>query len=100
MNTRVTLLIIGLLLALAVGGSGWLFWVQNASRTVMLSLNLGFTQLQLIEPLPVPALMAICFGIGIVVGGGILVPLLARANARARVATRQAALGIDADRGY
>jgi len=100
MNTRVVVLIIGLLVALALCGAGWLFWVQNGSRAVMLSLNLGFTQLQLIEPLPVPALMAICFGVGLFAGMLALFPLWMNAGARARRAERQAALGLDSGRGY
>ena len=100
MNTRTVLLIVGLLLIAALGTSATLFWIQNSARQVMLSLNLGFTQVQLADPLPLPALMAICIGAGVVVGGGLLLPLVARASARARRAERSAALGQDLDRGY
>lgn len=97
MNTRTVLLIVGLLLLAAVGTSASLFWIQNSARQVMLSLNLGFTQLQLAEPVSIPVLMAICLGAGVVLGGALLLPLLARANAKARQAQRSAALGLDSD---
>jgi hypothetical protein len=98
MSPRAIALIVVLVLALAAAGAGALFWIQNASRTVMLSLNLGFTQMQLVEPVQVPALMAICAGAGLLVGFLVTVPLLARANARANRAERQAALGSDGGR--
>lgn len=100
MNLRLILLISGLVVALLLAGAAALFWVQNASRTAMISLNLGFTQLQLVEPIPVPALMALCLAVGLVVGVAMVVPMWARAGARARKAERSAALGHDAPSGY
>lgn len=100
MNLRMILLISGLVVGLLLAGAAALFWIQNASRTAMVSLNLGFTQLQLVEPMPVPALMALCLGVGLVAGVAIVVPLWARAGSRARKAERSAVLGHDTSSGY
>lgn len=56
-------------LALSVLGTGALFWIQNSSRTTQLSLDLGIAAWQLSEPVSVPALIAVSFGIGLLVGG-------------------------------
>ena len=68
MSPRSVGLIIALVLVLAAAGTTALFWVQNSARTVMLSLNLGVTKFMLAQPVSAPTLMAICLGIGFLVG--------------------------------
>jgi hypothetical protein len=60
---------------LVAGGAVALFWVQNSARTTQLSFDLGFAAWQLQQPVPVPALIAVCVGIGAGLAG---VPLMAR----------------------
>lgn len=62
--------IIILVLVLLAAGVGALFTIQNLSRVVDLSLNLGFAGYHLQDPMPVPYLLWISFGIGLVLGGG------------------------------
>jgi uncharacterized membrane protein YciS (DUF1049 family) len=100
MSPRLVGWLIATLLALTVVGVGALFWVQNESRRVIVSLNLGFTQIQTVDAMPLPTLMAICAGVGLVVGFGLAIPLVVRSGARARRAERQAALGGDVGRSY
>lgn len=60
--------IVILVLALAIGGVGALFAVQNSARVTQLSLDLGVAAWQLEQPVSIPALIAICFGAGLLVG--------------------------------
>lgn len=63
-------------LALLVAGAGLgLFWVQNSSRTTQLSIDVGVAAWQLREPVPVPALIVACVGIGVL---GAAIPLSLR----------------------
>jgi divalent metal cation (Fe/Co/Zn/Cd) transporter len=66
--TQIVLLIVALIIIFI----GALFTVQNGGRLTGLSLSLGFpgTGFQLAQPLPVPWLMWIAFGVGLSVGGG------------------------------
>jgi uncharacterized membrane protein YciS (DUF1049 family) len=92
MSARTVGLILALVAVLAAAGATWLFTVQNSARRVMLSLNLGLTRFALAEPVPVPVLMGICLGVGLLVGVVLLgIPYL-RAAGRARRAERRAAL--------
>jgi len=84
-------LIVSLILVALVAGAGALFWVQNASRTTILSIGFGFTGLQLSEPIPIPLLMLICLG----VGGLTTIPLIIRlfqVGGRVKRLERQVAL--------
>lgn len=58
------------LLVLALGG---LFYVQNSLRVVDLSLNLGLFAFKLQEPAPVPLLLLVTFGVGLLVGAMVVV---------------------------
>jgi len=62
--------IIILVLVLLVVGVGALFTIQNLSRLVELSLSFGPVGYQLAEPMPLPYLLWIAFGAGLVLGGG------------------------------
>jgi len=68
------ILIVVILAALGVGAT-WLFWIQNSARKVMLSLNLGIVELGLASPVPAPVLMAICLGVGFVLGAVLVLAL-------------------------
>ncbi|MCA9492826.1 MAG: hypothetical protein KC621_22990 [Myxococcales bacterium] len=89
-----------LVAVLLFGGSAALFAVQNSSRTTQLSFDLGVAAWQLSEPVSVPALIAVCVGIGFLLGA---VPLGLRSlrlgsrvrELEANVAVNQA-LGKDA----
>jgi RsiW-degrading membrane proteinase PrsW (M82 family) len=59
-----------LILVLAVLTIAGLFTVQNGSRLVDLSLSVGVFGVELKEPMPVPVLLWIAFGGGLVIGGG------------------------------
>lgn len=95
MSARTIGLIVALLVVLGTAGASWLFWIQNSARRVMLSLNLGFTKLVLAEPLPVPALMSLCFAVGLLAGMVLVVIPWVRAGRRARRDRQRAALGGD-----
>lgn len=57
------------LVAGLIGAGGVaLFAVQNSARTTQLSLDLGVVAWQLQQPVPVPALLGIAFGLGLVAG--------------------------------
>ena len=58
-----------LILVLAVLTIAGLFTVQNGSRLVDLSLSIGVFGVELKEPMPVPVLLWIAFGGGLVIGG-------------------------------
>lgn len=49
-------------------GAGWLFWIQNSSRTTQLSLDLWFAAWQLSEPVSIPVLVAGSFAAGLALG--------------------------------
>lgn len=68
MNAKMVTVGIGLLLVVAVGFAAVLFWIQNSSREVMLSLNLGFLELSLQEPVAVPVLIVSSAGGGALIG--------------------------------
>lgn len=84
-----------LLLLLLLAGVASLFWVQNSARTATLSLDLGLAAWQLARPVPIPALMAICAGSGMLLG--LAVPGMAwlRARGEVRRLKAQAALSND-----
>ena len=84
MSARAVGWIIAVLLVLVAAGTSWLFWVQNSARKVMLSLNLVVTKIQLVEPIPAPVLVAVCFGTGVLLGMVLVAILWSRASARAR----------------
>lgn len=70
----------------------YLFAVQNSLRAVVLSLDVGFAAWQLDKAVAVPALMSICFGVGFVVGGVILLPRTLSLRRRVQELERQVAL--------
>lgn len=70
----------------------YLFAVQNGLRTVMLSLDLGFAAWQLAKPVTAPALMSICFALGFLVGGVILLPRTLSLRRRVKQLEGQVAL--------
>ena len=45
-----------------------LFWVQNSARVTQLSFDVGFAAWQLQNPVPLPTLLAVCFGGGFLCG--------------------------------
>lgn len=54
-----------LVVLLVVGLGGAAFYIQNSASKVTLSWNLGVVGAwQLADPVPVPALMLVCFGVG------------------------------------
>ena len=61
---------IRLVLGLSVALAAYAFYVQNSLRAVDLSLDLWFAAWRLSRPIPVPALMAACFGAGLLLAGG------------------------------
>jgi uncharacterized integral membrane protein len=63
---------------------GALFAVQNSARTVQLSLDLGFVAWQLAEPMPVPLLVGLSFGSGLLIGAGVISIKAMQLAARAR----------------
>lgn len=87
-----------LLVALLVVFTGYLFVVQNSTRTTQLSLNVGFAAWQLTEPVQVPALIGVAFGAGFLLALMWLLPGRMRLAARVRRLEQEAAIGT-ADRG-
>jgi len=66
MGSRLTWVVLVLVLVLC--GLGAMFIVQNMSRTTQLSFDLYFVAWQLQRPIPVPALIGVCFGSGLLAG--------------------------------
>lgn len=64
-----TTLVLSLLILTLAG----LFYVQNSLRVVDLSLNLGLFAFKLQEPAPVPLLLLVTFGVGLLVGAMVVV---------------------------
>lgn len=60
--------IIRLVFVLLVGTVATLFTIQNLSREADLSLSLGFTGVHLATPMPLPYLLWIAFGLGLLLG--------------------------------
>lgn len=86
-------------LVAALFGVAALFWVQNASRTTQLSLDLGFAAWQLSEPVGVPALIAASFAAGLLLGGVLFAVPSARNGRKARRLEQELALtGATTDR--
>ena len=81
MNTK---WILGLIFFLGLAGSGALFWLQNASRTTQLSFDLGAVAWQLEQPVAVPVLMAICMGVGLLLGVLLFLPRILRLGGQVR----------------
>ena len=89
-----------LVAVLLLGGSGALFAVQNSARTTQLSFDIGVAAWQLQEPVPIPALIGVCVGVGFLIGAVPLGLRSLRLSSRVReleanVAVNQA-LGKDA----
>jgi hypothetical protein len=59
-----------LALAVLVIGVAVLFTIQNVSRVADLSLSLGLAGFHLAQPMPIPYLLWIAFGAGLLLGGG------------------------------
>jgi hypothetical protein len=87
-----TTAILVVIAALVLGGLATLFVVQNAQRTTQLSLDLWVRAWELQGPVSVPALMGLCFGTGLLLGGGFFWLRAAAAWRRVRVLERQVAL--------
>ena len=75
MNIKNKLIVSAVLLVLA-GLPTALFAIQNASRVTGLSLNAGLFAFELADPVAVPALMGITFGVGLL--AGVIVTLVLR----------------------
>lgn len=93
MSLRFASLLALLLLAILAGVAGYAFVVQNANRTVMLSLNLYFFAWRLAEPVPVTALIGGAFGLGLAGPTVLLGVRNVMLNRRLRRLERDAALG-------
>jgi hypothetical protein len=61
--------IISLVVVASAAAVGALFTVQNSTRTTDLSLDLFVAAYHLQEPQPIPHLLWVAFGLGLVVGG-------------------------------
>lgn len=71
---------------------GALFSVQNAERTVVLSLDLGVAAWQIRDPVPAPLLIGVCFGSGFLVGGLLVSIRAVRLSSRVRALESQLAV--------
>lgn len=100
MSARAVGWIIAVVVVLAAAGASWLFWVQNSSRKVMLSLNLMVTKIQLVEPIPAPVLVAVCFGTGVLLGMVLVGILWSRSSARSRRSRSAVGYGATSDDGW
>ena len=72
-----------LVIVALIGTLATMFYLQNSLSLVDLSLNLGFSAWKLATPAPLPALLYISFGVGLLLGGGVLGFAWRRAVARA-----------------
>lgn len=86
------LLVTTVIVLLGALGAGALFVVQNSARTTQLSLDLGFMAWQLSEPVAVPLLIAVCFGVGFVLGAGLFAVRAMRLSSRVRRLEQELAL--------
>jgi uncharacterized integral membrane protein len=86
---RSTVVAVVVILLLAFGA---LFVVQNSARTTQLSLDLGAAAWQLERPVPIPTLIGVCFGAGLLLGGGWGGMRILRLSSRIRQLEQQAAL--------
>lgn len=86
---RSTIVAVVVVLILALGA---LFVVQNSARTTQLSLDLGAAAWQLERPVSIPALIGICFGAGLLLGGGWGGVRILRLGSRVRQLEQQATL--------
>ena len=80
------------LVLLLTGGVVTLFVLQNAARTVQLSLNLGFAAWQLAEPIPVPAVIGASFGAGFLLAAALFGVRAVTSGRRVRRLEQEAAL--------
>lgn len=80
------------ILLVVLAALGALFVVQNSSRTTQLSLDLGIAAWQLEQPVTIPALIGISFGVGVVTGLLSVTPRMFRLSARVRQLEQQAAI--------
>jgi len=71
---------------------GALFVVQNSARTTQLSFDLGAAAWQLERPVSIPALIGICFGAGLLLGGSWGGIRVLRLSSRVRQLEQQATL--------
>lgn len=94
MNTK---WILGLIFVLGVSASSVLFWLQNASRTTQLSFDVYTAAWQLEQPVPIPVLMAICIGIGLLLGMVLFVPRIFRLGNQVRQLKGQVAMNAPED---
>lgn len=69
MSAKTWVLLVSFLL---LGAVGVLFYVQNSSREIALSLDLGFAAFKTREALPAPALLLGSFGGGLVLGAALV----------------------------
>ena len=86
------LVLIGLL-----GFGGYLFVVQNLGRSTQVSFDLGFAAWQLANPVSIPVLVGLAFGVGLGTGLLLTLPRMARISRKARTLERQVALSGDDD---
>jgi hypothetical protein len=84
MNARWVGFGVGFLVMIGLAATGALFWVQNGSRHVIVSLNLGVAQIQTTEAVPLPAVIAVSVGVGVLVGASLVLSLWWRAQVRSR----------------
>ena len=85
-------ILIALFFGILICGSAALFVVQNLSRTTQLSFDIQFLAWQLNEPVAVPLLMAICVGVGLLLGFVYFGPKLISLSSQIRRLERQIAL--------
>lgn len=92
---RASLVILLIVLA-AAGTAAWLFGVQNAERTVMMSFNLfGLKAWQLARPVSLPQVIAGAAGAGFVLASLPLMVWIFRLKSRIRYLQR--GISLDAD---
>ncbi len=89
---RARMLIVGLVLLAGLCFVVVLFAIQNAGRTVQLSLDLGVAAWQLAEPASVSAVVGGAFGLGFALALGLTLPRLSRLGRKVRALERQTAL--------
>ena len=86
-----TAILVALLAVL--GGLLYLGWMQNSARATQLSLNLGpGGAWQLAQPIPIPALIACCFGGGFLIGAAVFMGNSMRLSRQVRRLEQQVAV--------